>query len=215
MSDYWNERFKGEGRIWGDEPSPSAMAAARLFQVWEVSRVLVPGCGYGRHCAYFAKEGFEVVGIDTSSVALKLAGELAAERKAEVELVEGDATAIPLSPGEVDAVYDRALLHLLSASERGKAISEYHRVLRPDGIVFLSCFSTEDDECGEGPEVEPGTFDAKGGRPAHFFTEDELRREFEAQGFHVSVVRTIVEYEEHGDDGGHYHKFWQLIAEKE
>ncbi len=213
MSDFWDKRFEAEGHIWGDHPSPSAEAAARLFQVWDVDKVLVAGCAYGRHCLYFAKEGFEVVGIDSSSRAIELAEEAAVRQKASVDFLQGDVTAIPLSPGDVDAVFDRALLHLLLREDRLKAVAEYHRVLRGDGILFLTCFSTEDAEHGEGPEVEPDTFDAKGGRPAHFFREREFKEDFE--GFHISVVRPVVEYEEYGDGGGHYHHFWQMIAEKE
>ncbi len=213
MGKFWDRRFEEEGKIWGDQPSPSAEAAARLFQVWEVEKVLVPGCAYGRHCLYFSAQGFEVIGLDSSRPALDLAEKAASERNAKVDFIKADVSAIPLSPGDVDAIYDRALLHLLLAEERRKAVAEYHRVLRKDGILFLTCFSTEDAEFGEGPEIEPNTFDAKGGRPAHFFSEAELKAGF--PGFHISVLRRTVEYEEHGDEEGHYHHFWQMIAEKE
>lgn len=209
---FWDERFKREGALWGSEASQSAPAASRLFRVWDVARVLVPGCAYGRHCLHFAREGFDVIGLDTSRVALEMARQSADEEGLNIDFIDGDAVRIPLSPGDVDAVYDRALLHLLLADERRRAVAEYRRVLREDAILFLTCFSTEDDEYGEGPEVEPGTFDAFGGRPAHFFTERDLREQLE--GFHVSVARLVDEREEHGSTR-HAHRFWQVIAEKE
>lgn len=211
---FWDTRFAEEGAVWGTEPSQSALAAARLFEVWEVRRILVPGCAYGRHCLYFARQGFEVVGVDTSDVALDMARKSADERKADIHFMHGSATHVPLSPGEVDAVFDRALLHLLLAPERALAVAEYHRVLRQDGILFLTCFSTEDGECGRGAEIEPGTFDAAGGRPAHFFTEKDVREQLGSGGFHVSVARLIDEDEDHGGVP-HLHRFWQVIAEKE
>lgn len=209
---FWDERFTQEGALWGNKPSPSAIAAAKLFHVWEVGRVLVPGCAYGRHCHHFAREGFHVIGLDTSAVALDMARRTAAEQKLEVEFIQGDATRMPLTEGDVDAIYDRAMLHLLLADEREKVVGEYHRVLRTDGIVFATYFSDEDGECGEGLEIEPGTFDAKAGRPAHFFTERELRQQF--AGFHISVLRLIDETEDHGESR-HIHRFWEIVAEKE
>ena len=38
-----------------------------------VKRVLDLGCGAGRHCVLLAGSGFEVVGIDVSKYALKMA----------------------------------------------------------------------------------------------------------------------------------------------
>ena len=212
MPTFWDERFEAEGEVWGSEPSPSAMAAARLFEVWEVRHVLVAGCAYGRHVHYFAKEGFDVVGLDTSALALEMARAEATEQGLDCEFVQADATRIPVPDERIDAIYDRALLHLLLADEREAAVAEYHRVLRTDGVLFATYFSDEDAEYGQGEEIEAGTFDAKGGRPAHFFSEGELRDAF--VGFHVSVLRLIDEYEEHGDTP-HLHRFWEIIAEKE
>lgn len=209
---FWDKRFAEEGKVWGVGPAPSAEMAARLFGVWQAERVLVPGCAYGRHCSYFAHRGFAVTGVDRSAVALEIARKIAADEEPQVEYLEGDATSLPLESGTIDAIYDRALLHLLLAPERERAVAEYHRVLRDDGMVFATYFSDQDPECGQGVEVEPGTFDAKGGRPAHFFSEGELREQF--AGFHVSVLRLVTETEEHGH-AVHNHRFWELIAQKE
>ncbi len=209
---YWDKRFADEGELWGKAPSPSAERAARLFAVWEAHSVLVPGCAYGRHCAHFAHHGFHVVGVDNSSVALEMARRIAADEGLAVDYMLGPATKLPLDSGGTDAIYDRALLHLLNAADRERAVAEYFRVLRTDGILYATYFSDQDAECGHGVEVEPGTFDAKHGRPAHFFSEGELREQF--AGFHVSVLRLISETEDHGGTT-HDHVFWELIAEKE
>ena len=74
MREYWNRRFADGGRIWGDLPSGTALRAGELFRSKEMRKILIPGCGYGRHTEYFAEEGFTVHGIEISDVAIGLAG---------------------------------------------------------------------------------------------------------------------------------------------
>jgi SAM-dependent methyltransferase len=209
---FWDKRFAEEGALWGTEPSPSAMSATSLFSGTGVRRVLVPGCAYGRHALHFAREGFEVVGLDASETALQLARDAAAYEGLDVEFILGDACAIPLPDEAVDAIYERALLHLLLADERERVVAEYRRVLRPRGLLFITAFSIYDAECGDGEEVESGTYDAKGGRPAHFFTEHELCEQL--RGFDVVDAELVAETETHGGQV-HDHQFWWAIATRE
>lgn len=211
-ADYWDTRFAEEGELWGTKPAPSAFSATSLFGGTGATRVLVPGCAYGRHALHFARNGFDVIGLDVSETALKLARRAAANEGLAIEFVLGDACAIPLSDDSVDAIYERALLHLLLAEERALAVAEYARVLRPRGLLFVTSFSVYDAECGDGEEVERGTYDAKGGRPAHFFTEHGLREQL--AGFQVVDIELISESERHGGKP-HEHQFWWAIAMKE
>ncbi|MGK5089092.1 class I SAM-dependent methyltransferase [Bdellovibrionota bacterium FG-2] len=41
--------------------------------------------------------------------------------------------------GEFDAILDGNCLHCILGEDRGKALREIHRVLRPNGIFFVSC----------------------------------------------------------------------------
>ena len=45
---YWNERYRREGRIWGDSPSKTAVHAAGLFRAYGAASLLVPGAEIGR-----------------------------------------------------------------------------------------------------------------------------------------------------------------------
>jgi SAM-dependent methyltransferase len=211
-TDFWDRRFDEEGALWGTQPAPSAISATSLFRGTGVKRVLVSGCAYGRHALHFAREGFDVVGLDASDTALELARQAAPDEALALEFVQGDVCSIPLPDGSVDAIYERALLHLLLAAERAAAIAEYRRVLRSRGLLFITAFSVYDAECGDGEEVEPGTYDAKGGRPAHFFTERDLCEQLD--GFDVIDVELVAEAETHGGQA-HDHQFWWAIATKE
>lgn len=208
---FWDRRFRAEGALWGEAASPSADEADGIFRERGVETVLVPGCAYGRHVVHLAKAGFEVVGLDTSEVGLAMAQRAAEDAGLDVRFAAGDVTAMPFDDGFFDAIYERALLHLLLAPERSAAVAEYRRVLRAGGTLYLTDFSTEDAECGEGEEVEPGTFDAKGGRPAHFFGEADLRSLL--AGFEIEAMDVVGETEDHGGTA-HEHRFWRVVAHK-
>ncbi len=77
MQDYWDGRFKKEGRIWGDSPSSTAAYAIGLFSKDRVKTILVPGSGYGRNAKAFSDAGFAVTGIEVSGEAVDLAKEYA------------------------------------------------------------------------------------------------------------------------------------------
>ncbi len=63
--------------------------------------VLDIGCGSGRHAVELAKNGFRVVGIDTSACLLDTARSLADHIEPTPEFLEADATEIGGEPGEL------------------------------------------------------------------------------------------------------------------
>jgi SAM-dependent methyltransferase len=209
---FWDARFRAEGAMWGERASASAEEAERVFREHGVETVLVPGCAYGRQCVHFAREGFEVVGLDTSEVGLAMAARSSAEAGLDIRFAPGDVAAMPFDDDVFDAIYERALLHLMLAPEREKAVAEYHRVLKPGGWLYLTDLSTEDPRCGQGEEVEPHTFDAKGGKPVHFFDEQDLRALL--RGFAIHDMRVAVETEDHGG-AVHRYPFWRVVAERQ
>jgi SAM-dependent methyltransferase len=83
MNTYWQERYLRSGKIWGNEPSPTASLAAELFQRHGVQRVLVPGAGYGRNAGFLSRVGFTVTGVEVSQEAISLRYVAAARRYEE------------------------------------------------------------------------------------------------------------------------------------
>ncbi len=207
---FWDERYRREGHIWGDAPSVTAEPVARFFRAHGLSRICIPGCAYGRHCLYFARRGFRVVGVDVTPVGLGLAAANARAAAFPVALAGGDALALPLRDGTFDGIYAFNLLHLFLAGGRARCAAEFSRVLRPGGWLCASLFATEDPSCGKGHQVEPNTYDERGGRPAHYFTAPEIQELLKAAGFIPRSVETIQEQENHGA-GPHLH-VWHLVT---
>lgn len=95
--------------------------------------VLDAACGTGRHTAHLAASGrHHPIGVDASEAMLARAR----EKLPQVDLRQGDLTALPLGDGEVGgAVCALALSHL---PELGPAVAELARVLRPGGRLVIS-----------------------------------------------------------------------------
>jgi ArsR family transcriptional regulator len=114
-----------------------ARAIARL--VTPGLRVADVGTGTGILAAELARLGLRVVAIDNSARMLDAArAKLAAEGRADVELRRGEAGALPLADGEVDAALAHMVLHYLPSP--AEAIREMARVVRPGGSVVLVDF---------------------------------------------------------------------------
>ncbi len=171
---YWNKRFKDEGKIWGELPSRTAQYALGLFRSANVSSVLIPGSGYGRHTKFFSTCGFDVTGIEISAVAYNLAREfdpLSRFHNASVLDMSFDTN-------RYDAIYCFNTLHLFRENDRGIFIQQCENRLNSGGLMFFTVFSEKESTFREGIEVEKNTFESKPGRPAHYFIEDDLKAHF-------------------------------------
>ena len=97
-----------------------------------VGVALDAACGTGRHSAYLAALGHEVIGVDSSPAML----ERAREKVPGAEFLEGDLLELPLPDGSVDlAVCAIALSHV---ADLDRALAELVRVLRPGGHLVIS-----------------------------------------------------------------------------
>lgn len=89
-------------------------------------------CGTGRHAAYLASLGHTVIGIDSSPEMLARAR----EKVPDGEFYEGDLHDLPLEDGSVDLVV--CAIALTHVPDLDRALTEFVRVLRPDGHLVIS-----------------------------------------------------------------------------
>jgi len=137
-------------------------------------RLLDAGCGSGKYAVPLHMRGFDVIALDVSLDALKLAGKRSAGRKLNIELLAGSVFQLPFSDCSFDVIWCYGVLQHLFSKERELAISEFQRILRKEGLLFIEVFGEEDMRYG-GSEVEHNTFSRKNGIVYHYFSKSELQ----------------------------------------
>ena len=103
----------------------------------EGEKVLDLGCGNGRWSKVFKKKKVDYFGIDNSERLI----EIAKENFPEAKFLVGDALNLPFPDDFFDEVYSIALLHHIPSEDfRIKVLKEAKRVLKPGGILILTCW---------------------------------------------------------------------------
>jgi ubiquinone/menaquinone biosynthesis C-methylase UbiE len=150
----------------------------------EVKKILDLGCGVGRHCVLLANSGFEVIGMDISKNALKMARSwVQKERLENVALVRATMTNIPINDCCLDAVVSVSVMHHALKKDIVRSVSEVYRILGKDGWFFANLASVNDLRYGTGRMLEKNTFwiledyeKKRFGETHHFFTKCEVLR---------------------------------------
>ena len=102
----------------------------------EGKRVLDVACGEGYGSALLARRAAHVTGVDVSPQAIDHAKRAYADR-ANLEFVCASCTTLPLADASVDvAITFETIEHI---AEQDQFLDELARVLKPDGVLVLSC----------------------------------------------------------------------------
>jgi ubiquinone/menaquinone biosynthesis C-methylase UbiE len=103
-----------------------------IVEALPIGVALDAACGTGRHAAYLASLGHEVIGVDVSREML----EIARGKVPGGEFYEADLRELPLEDDSVDVVV--CAIAASHVSDLGPAFEEFARVLRPEGHLVLS-----------------------------------------------------------------------------
>lgn len=149
-------------------------------------RALDLGCGNGRHAELLAEHAAAVVGLDVSRGLLETASARATDRGFGVDLLQADASRLPLRDDSFSlAVYVATLHHLRPRRARVASLDELARVLAPGGRALVSAWSTAHDRFDADADAEVG-FDTEvdwtlpGGETVPRFYHIYAPREFES-----------------------------------
>ena len=141
--------------------------------------VLDAGCGTGDNALFFARGGQPVVGIDFVEFPIREARRKAAELGVEAEFLQMDVLQLTSLDRQFDSVLDCGLFHVLSDADRSSYVAGLAHVTKPDGRLFLMCFSDR-EPAGNGPRR---------------ISEAELRAAF-ADGWTIESI-TAARFEPH------------------
>jgi SAM-dependent methyltransferase len=101
---------------------------------WTGRDVLDVGCGTGFHLPHFAEEARSVTGVEPHGDLLAIARRRT-RRLANVTVLQGSASALPLPDASVDVVHARWAYFFGPGCEPG--LAELDRVVRPGGRAFV------------------------------------------------------------------------------
>lgn len=157
--------------------------------------VLDAGCGTGRETRLFHEKGATVIGVDISKGLL----EVARRENSDVEFIEANFADLPLTNQLFDGVWSHAsLVHLESIGEVKAALSEFHRVLKPGGFLYVYV----KEQLGEQKTAVVSDSLSEHDRFFRYYESAELNSLLRDAGF------TVGELEHTGDSHGRIEVKW-------
>lgn len=123
-----SHRYEKEWHI----PEATNFAASRGLKVLEI------GCGVGTDGAQFAKAGADYTGVDLTDAAVDLARTGFALADLRGRFLVSDAEDLDFPDASFDLVYSHGVLH--HTPDIRAAISEIHRVLKPEGQAMVMLY---------------------------------------------------------------------------
>jgi SAM-dependent methyltransferase len=206
---FYYDRGDEQGRLtsWGRLELVRTQVLLERYLPPPRERVLDVGGGPAAYAVWLTGLGYDVELVDPVELHLTQAR---AAGVAQARL--GDARALPFDDGSADVVLELGpLYHLHDPADRGRALAEALRVLRPGGVVAaaaISRFGSTIDGLFKNLFAEPGfeqvverdLLDGRHANPerhphwfttAYFHLPDELAAEVEAAGFELRALLAI------------------------
>jgi len=175
---YWNERYRSAPALWSGEPNPQLVDEVSGLRP---GRALDVGCGEGADAVWLARRGWQVTGVDISTVAVERAavnaGAAGADIGGRIGWQQGDLITWAPDPGR----YDLAVMHFvhLPPGQREAAFRHLAAAVAPGGTLLIVAHHPSDLEI-EGLRTAGPGFPAPG--PELFYTGDEIAAAIGADG---------------------------------
>lgn len=165
-------------RRYCDDRFDTPIVAALIEVLPRGGHVLDVGCGPGTFTQLLSDEGFEVVGIDLSPDMLAQAK----RRSPHVALHEMDMRTLEFDDTSFDGILAAFSLIHIPDNEISQVLSEFHRVLRPNGALLII------GQLGEPDHVENEPLASGEQIFVNFFELDRLETHLEAADFRIDVL---------------------------
>lgn len=152
---FWDERYRSHTSLWSGEPNRYLVSEASGLAP---GTALDAGCGEGADAIWLAGRGWQVTGVDVSSVALERAAAAAAEQQVAGQLDWQQADLADFDPGSggYDLVTSQ-YLHLPSA-DRVPLFDRLAAAVRPGGSLLIVGHHPSDLQTTIGRPKEPDRF---------------------------------------------------------
>jgi len=174
------------------------------------ARALEIGCGTGPVSCHVAARGYDVLGVDLSLTAIRMAERFAAEQHLPARFALHDVLELP---GEnlFDLIVDGHCLHCIAYADRARLLATVRRLLKPGGAVIVETMPRHptirfDDHfllgdkgvlwrrCSDRNAEDTRVIDGEGVHPnRRILAPEALDEELRCAGFVVEWSLTVVE----------------------
>jgi len=180
----WDERYQ---KTWEGEVREPSLFLRENLSLLPKGKALDLAMGVGQNAIFLASQGYDVVGIDSSSVAIERALNFAREKGVTIRAEQADLTSYTLPSETFDVVLNFYFL------ERG-LIPEIKRCLKKSGMAIFETYTAEHQK------YVPFN-------PRYLLDENEL--------LHLFLDFKVTFYQERVEDSGGVKKaVARLLAEK-
>lgn len=127
LKSIWDKKYSKNTYIYGRAPEKFLIENVDLIPA--NGKVLDMGMGEGRHAVYLAKKGFQVTGIDISSVAVKKSMQLAKEEGVKINAIVASLNRYKIPEESFDAIL---CFYYVDRSLNEKIL----KWLKPGGVII-------------------------------------------------------------------------------
>lgn len=180
----WNETFKDKGKVF-TKPQEDIPNIVKVFKKYNVKRVLDLGCGSGRHLVFLAGQSFDVYGIDMAKSGIKISKKWLDKEGLKANLKIRDIyKKLPYEDNFFDAIVSTQTLHHERIEKIRKLIKEMERILKINGLIFITVLDLKCVPNKNKKQIAPRTFILLNGNdvgvPHYSFNKNILRKEFKS-----------------------------------
>ena len=146
MANKWDQRYGEPGFAYGQKPNDFLFQS--LSHLPRRGRILCLAEGEGRNGVFLARQGYEVIAVDSSAVGLAKARSQAEENGVEITTIHTDLADFQLEDEHYDGVIS-IFCHLFP-DLRKRLHRQIAATLKPGGVLILECYTPKQLELGTG-----------------------------------------------------------------
>lgn len=172
---YWNDIYSKKN-YFGTGPTKLAIFAKELLEKNSLQKILELGCGQGRDCLFFAKQGFDVFGFDISQDAISFVEECRiAENLGNLKVVVHDVIKPLDFNSEFDLIYSNLALQFFDLNQLGAIFDNINKIMQKNSLFLFSTKKSGDKYHNFGTKISNHAFEYKG-ITRFFFEKSELEK---------------------------------------
>jgi SAM-dependent methyltransferase len=193
---HWDQQYRSARPPWETgRPSSELQRVLAAYRI-RPCRAIEFGCGTGQNAVWLAEQGFDVLGVDVSPLAIQRAREHPVRDGARVRFLAADLLDFWQLGGPYDFFFDRGCYHSLHPFDADGYLRTLEQVLAPGAVgLLLAGNADEPEEEFVGPPV---------------LEERELRTAFECL-FDVMALRP---FRFDAVEGGKHYLGWSCLLRR-